>query len=78
VYWLVLDCYVFGSLCSHTHFGPDQVFSCHARYLRRWRALSWEQLMGHLRASYTSMHVDGKVYPLEASVVEVWVLKHGQ
>ena len=34
--------------------------------------------MGHLRASYTSMHVDGKVYPLEASVMEVWVLKHGQ
>ena len=56
----------------HTHFGPDQVFSCHSRYLRHKSVYSINQLKQLLSESYKELHDDGrKTYPFRVLEMEV-------
>lgn len=64
--------------CRHTHFGCDQVFSCHAKYLRKNDAKTLPQLVAALVASYESTG-EGRVKVIlleKAADVRGWLEGH--
>ena len=60
--------------CRHTHFGPDQCFSCHSRYMRHKSIYSVSALKKILSDSFKELHDDGrKTYPFLVLDMEVCV-----